>query len=290
MDSRSSSSQEAGDQDRHPSSSAQASSIHDERPSAGSPPSGLRLLSAAAPSAGSGAPDRDPTSAASHSCLACWQAANAPTVRLDRPGLDLVEIRASTQAIRASLQVVEDFMARDSAVDDLREEHSRLQRAHTVSRRHAAEQHLQIESARMTAQAFSQFCQDRHDRLLHRLERANELQTLRDSDVVNMEEKIAHTEVRLREQERQRAGAEASVEQLQNQVRDLESQIAALSSHPDLGSAPPPALLRRLVARDRELHDPTWLTRRSSNGVWLSSNLRRPSQKPPVNSGVRLEL
>ncbi|GMG15688.1 unnamed protein product [Phytophthora fragariaefolia] len=109
-------------------------------------------------------------------------------------GLDLVEIRASIQAIQASLQVEEDSVARGSPVDDLREEHSHLQRAHTVLRRHAAELHLQIESAGSTAQAFSQFCQDRHDRLLHRLERANELLTLRDADVVNMEEKIAHTE------------------------------------------------------------------------------------------------
>ncbi|GMF47749.1 unnamed protein product [Phytophthora fragariaefolia] len=255
MDSRRSSSQEAADQDRHSSSPASASSSRATRSSAGPPSSGLHLLFTAASSSGSGAPDRDPTSTAPHSCLAFWQAANAPTVHLDRIGFDLVEIRASIQAIQASLQVVEVSVARDSAVDELREEHSCLQRAHTSSRCHAAELHLQIRSAGTTAQAFSQFCQDRHDRLLHRLERANELLTLRDADVVNMEERIVHTEDRLREQTRQRVEAEALVEQLRNLVRDLESQIAALSSNPDLGSAPALALSRRLVARDRELHD-----------------------------------
>ncbi|GMF37954.1 unnamed protein product [Phytophthora fragariaefolia] len=172
---------------------------HTTRSSAGSPSSGLLLLSAAAASSGSGAPDCDLASTAPHSCLACWQAANAPTVHLDRPGLDLVEIRASIQAIQASLQVVEDSVARDSAVDDLREDPSALTPFHA----HAAELHLQIESAGTTAQAFSQFCQDRHDRLLHRLERANELLTLRDADAVNMEERIVHTEDRLRELKRQ---------------------------------------------------------------------------------------
>ncbi|GMF49490.1 unnamed protein product [Phytophthora fragariaefolia] len=202
MDSRRNSSEGAAEKDHHPSSPAPASSSHDVQSSAGSSLSGLRLLSAAAVSSGSGTPDHDPASMALCSC-----------------------------------------------------EHSCLQRAHTISRRHEAELHLQIESAGTTAQAFSQFCQDQHDRLQHRLERANELLALRDADVANMEEKIAHTEDRLQEQKRQRVEAEDLVGRLRHQVNDLESQIAALSSHPDLGSAPPPALSRRLVARDRELHD-----------------------------------
>ncbi|GMF44487.1 unnamed protein product [Phytophthora fragariaefolia] len=132
MDSRCNSSEGAADQDHHYSSPAPASSSHDAQSSAGSPLSGLRLLSAAAVSSGSGTPDHDPASMAPRSCLACWQAANAPTVHLDQPGLDLVEIRASIQAIQASLRVVEDSVARDSAVDELREEHSCLQRAHAA--------------------------------------------------------------------------------------------------------------------------------------------------------------
>ncbi|GMF54669.1 unnamed protein product [Phytophthora fragariaefolia] len=178
MDSRRNSSEGAADQDHRSSSPAPASSSHAVRSSAGSPLSGLRLLSAAAVSSDSGTPDHGPASMAPRSCVACWQAANAPTVHLDRPGLDIMEIRASIQAIQASVRVVEDSVARDSTVDELREGHSCLQRAHTISRRHVAELHLQIESGGTTAQAFSQFCQDRHDRLQHRLERANELLAL----------------------------------------------------------------------------------------------------------------
>ncbi|GMF57175.1 unnamed protein product [Phytophthora fragariaefolia] len=151
MDSRRNSSEGAADQDHYPSSPAPASSSHDVQSSAGSPLSGLRLLSAAAVSSGSGTPDHDSASMALGSCVVCGQAANTPTVHLDRPGLYLVEIRASIQAIQASLRVVEDSVARDSAVDELREEHSCLQRAHTISHRHAAELHLQIESAGTTA-------------------------------------------------------------------------------------------------------------------------------------------
>ncbi|GMF56469.1 unnamed protein product [Phytophthora fragariaefolia] len=253
MDSRRNSSEGAADQDHR--SSSPASSSHAARSSAGSSLSGLRLLSATAVSSASGTPDHDPASMVPRYCVACWQAANAPTVHLDRPGLDLVEIRASIQAIQASLRVVEDSVVRDSTVDELREEHPCLQSDHTISRRHAAELHLQIESAWTTAQAFSQFCQGRHDRLQHRLVRVNELLALRDADVVKMEERIAHTEDRLQGEKRQRVEAEDLVGQLRHRVHDLESQIAALSSHPDLGSAPPPVLSRRLVARDHELHD-----------------------------------
>ncbi|GMG14523.1 unnamed protein product [Phytophthora fragariaefolia] len=213
MDSRRNTSEGAVNQDRRSSSPAPASSSPAARSSAGSPSSGLRLLSAAAASSDSGTPDHVPASMAPRSCVAYWQAANAP------------------------------------------KEHSCLQRAHTILRRHAAELHLQIESAGTTAQAFSQFCQDRHDRLQHRLKRANELLALRDADVVNMEERIAHTEDRLQEQKRQRVEVEDLAEQLRHRVHDLESQIAALSSHPALGSAPPPALSHRLMARDRELYD-----------------------------------
>ncbi|GMF48429.1 unnamed protein product [Phytophthora fragariaefolia] len=201
------------------------------------------------------AQDHGPDSTALHSCVACWQTANAPTVHLDRPGPDLIEIRASIQAIQASLRVVEDSVARDSTIDELREEHSCLQRANTMLRRHATELHQQIESTGAAAQAFCQFCPDRHDRLQRRLERANELLALRDADVTNLEENLAHTEDRLQEQKRQRVEAEDLIEQLRHQVHHLERQIAALSSHPDLGSAPPLALSRRLVARDRELHE-----------------------------------
>ncbi|GMF19265.1 unnamed protein product [Phytophthora fragariaefolia] len=222
MDSRRNSSEGTADQDHHPSSPAPASSGPDAQSSAGSPLSGLRLLSAAASSSGSGTQDHDPASM---------------TIFLPLFG------------------AAEDYVARKSAVDELREEHSCLQRAHTISRRHAAELHLQIESAGATAQAFSQFCQARHDRLQHRLVRANELLALQDVDVVNLEEKLAHTEVRLQEQKRQRVEAEDLIEQLRHQVHDLESQLAVLSSHPDLGSAPPPSLSRRLVARDSELHE-----------------------------------
>ncbi|GMG17646.1 unnamed protein product [Phytophthora fragariaefolia] len=185
MDPRRNSSEGTADQDHHPSSPAPASSGYDAQSSA---LSDLRLISAAANSSVSGTQDHDPASMALRSCVACWQDANAPTVHLDRPGSDLVENRASIQAIQASLRAVEDSVARDSAVDELREEHSCLQHAHTISRRHAAELHLQIESAGATAQAFSRFCQDRHDRLQHRLERANELLALRDADVANLEE------------------------------------------------------------------------------------------------------
>ncbi|GMF47096.1 unnamed protein product [Phytophthora fragariaefolia] len=97
MDSHRSFSQEAADRDHHSSSPAPASAAHDVRSSAGLPSLCLRLLSAAAASSESGAPDRDPASAASHFCLACWQAANAPTVRRDRPGLDSVEIRVQSR-------------------------------------------------------------------------------------------------------------------------------------------------------------------------------------------------
>ncbi|GMF33656.1 unnamed protein product [Phytophthora fragariaefolia] len=255
MDTRRNSPEGTADQDHPPSSPAPASSSPDVPSSSRSPLSGLRLLSAAASSSDSGAQDHGPASTALHSCVACWEAANAPTVHLDRPGPDLIEIRASIQAIQASLRVVEDSVARDSTIDELREEHSCLQRAHTISRRYATELYLQIESAGATAQAFSQFCQDRHDRLQRRLERANELLALRDADVTNLEERLAHTEDRLQGQKRQRAEAEDLIEQLRHQVHDLQSQIAALSSHPDLGSAPPPALSRRLEARDRELHE-----------------------------------
>ncbi|GMF51363.1 unnamed protein product [Phytophthora fragariaefolia] len=167
MDSRRNSSEGTADQDHPPSSPAPASSGPDVQSSARSPLSGLRLLSAAASSSGSGTQDHGPASTALHSC----------------------------------------------------------------------------------------FCQDRHDRLQHRLERANELLALRDADVTNLEEKLAHTEDRLEEQKRQRVETEDLIEQLRHQGHNLESQIAALSSHPDLGSAPPPALSRRLVARDRELHE-----------------------------------
>ncbi|GMF33448.1 unnamed protein product [Phytophthora fragariaefolia] len=213
MDSRRNSSEETADQDHPPSSPAPAPSGPDVQSSARSPLSGLRLLSAAASSPDSGTHDHGPASTALHSCVACWQAANAPTVHWDRPGPGLIEIRASIQAIQASLRAVEDSVARDSAIDELREEHSCLQRAHTISRRHAAELHLQIESAGATAQAFSQFCQDRHDRLQHPLERANELLALRDADVTNLKEKLAHTEDRLQEQKRQGVEAEDLIEQ-----------------------------------------------------------------------------
>ncbi|GMF28262.1 unnamed protein product [Phytophthora fragariaefolia] len=194
MDSRRNSSEGTAHQDHPPSSPAPASSGPDAQFSAGSPLSGLRLLSATASSSGSGTQDHDPASTALHSCVARWQAVNVPTVHLDRPGPALGEIRASIQAIQASLRAVEDSVARDSAVHERHEEHSCLQRAHTISRRHAAELHLQIESAGATAQACSQFYQDRHDKLQHRLERANELLALRDADVTNLEEKLAHTE------------------------------------------------------------------------------------------------
>ncbi|GMF14957.1 unnamed protein product [Phytophthora fragariaefolia] len=204
MDTRRNSPKGTADQDYPPSSPAPDSSSPEVQSSSRSPLSGLRLLSAAASSSDSGAQDHGPASTALHSCVACWQAANAPTVHLDRPGPDLIEIRASIQAIQASLRVL----------------------------------HLQIESAGATAQAFSQFCQDRHDRLQRRLERTNELLALRDADVTNLEERLAHTEDRLQEQKRQRAEAEDLIEQLRHQAHDLERQIAALSSHPDLGSAP----------------------------------------------------
>ncbi|ETP24446.1 hypothetical protein F441_02562, partial [Phytophthora nicotianae CJ01A1] len=40
---------------------------------------------------------------------------------------------------------------------------------------------------------------------------------------------------------------------LERQVVDLRSQLTALTGHPDLVSAPPPALARRLQAQDREV-------------------------------------
>ncbi|GMF25371.1 unnamed protein product [Phytophthora fragariaefolia] len=207
MDSRRNSSEGAADQDHDPSSPAPSPSSHDVQSSAGSPLSGLRLLSAAASSSRSGTPDHGPLP---------W---------LYVPACHVGRLRTRQRSIRA-----------------------------TISRRHA-QLHLQIVSAGTTAQACSQFCQDQHDRLQHRLERANELLALRDGDVANLEETIAHTEDRLQELKRQRVEAEDLVERLRHQVHDLESQIAALSSHPDLGSTPPPALSRRLVARDRELHE-----------------------------------
>ncbi|GMF19239.1 unnamed protein product [Phytophthora fragariaefolia] len=90
-DSRRNSSEGTADQDHPPSSPAPASSGPETQSSAGSPRSGLLLLSASASSSGSGTQDHDPASTALHSCVACWQAANAPTVHLDRPGPDLVE-------------------------------------------------------------------------------------------------------------------------------------------------------------------------------------------------------
>ncbi|ETP00209.1 hypothetical protein F441_22371 [Phytophthora nicotianae CJ01A1] len=46
--------------------------------------------------------------------------------------------------------------------------------------------------------------------------------------------------------------SQRQIETLERQVVDLRSQLTALTGHPDLGSAPPPALARRLQAQDRE--------------------------------------
>ncbi|POM68318.1 extracellular protein, partial [Phytophthora palmivora] len=107
---------------------------------------------------------------------------------------------------------------------------------------------------------FAKFCQDRYDALIEALEDSNAELVESKSTVEELEEKLDRVS-KLREayDELQVTSKstilclEDEIDTLKRQVQNLQAQLAALTSHPDLGSPPPTALARLLFNQDQEL-------------------------------------
>ncbi|POM61868.1 hypothetical protein PHPALM_29053 [Phytophthora palmivora] len=108
--------------------------------------------------------------------------------------------------------------------------------------------------------SFAKFCQDRYDALIEVLEDSNAQRVESRSAVEELEEKLDRVS-KLREDysELQTTSKstisclEDEIDTLKRQVQNLQAQLAALTSHPDLGSPPPPALAGLLFSQDQEL-------------------------------------
>ncbi|POM75282.1 Hypothetical protein PHPALM_7633 [Phytophthora palmivora] len=107
---------------------------------------------------------------------------------------------------------------------------------------------------------FAKFCQDRYDALIEALEDSNAELVESRSTVEELEEKLDRVS-KLREDYSELQATSKStilcledeIDTLKRQVQNLQAQLAALTSHPDLGSPPPTALARLLFNQDQEL-------------------------------------
>ncbi|POM70775.1 Hypothetical protein PHPALM_12738 [Phytophthora palmivora] len=133
----------------------------------------------------------------------------------------------------ASLPGVESVINRESVLRQLQDDHEDLQHAH------AGSLHRHLDHLRSQAMTFAKFCQDRYDTLILELENSN-AQLMESRSAV---EELEHTILCV----------EDEIDTLKRQVQNLQAQLAALASRPDLGSAPSPALARLLFSQDQEL-------------------------------------
>ncbi|POM67694.1 Hypothetical protein PHPALM_16255, partial [Phytophthora palmivora] len=107
---------------------------------------------------------------------------------------------------------------------------------------------------------FAKFCQDRYDALIEALEDSNTQLVESRSTVEELEEKLDRVS-KLREDYSELQATSKStilcledeIDTLKRQIQTFQAQLAALASHPDLGSPPPPALARLLFNQDQEL-------------------------------------
>ncbi|ETO83362.1 hypothetical protein F444_02608, partial [Phytophthora nicotianae P1976] len=149
---------------------------------------------------------------------------------------------------------------RESVVEELQEEHHDLQRVHATAIRHTRDLHTRLSQAGSAAQHFIQFCQERHDAIVRELGVTSASLTDERVSVQRLEAELASV-ASIREEHRRLQVSSAVADRrsqrqikiLERQVVDLRSQLTALTGHPDLVSAPPPALARRLQAQDREV-------------------------------------
>ncbi|ETI30479.1 hypothetical protein F443_22397 [Phytophthora nicotianae P1569] len=193
-------------------------------------------------------------------CPECAQILAGSTARVDRPQVDLAAVRRSLTGILTSLRVLQASVDRESVVEELQEEHHDLQRVHATAIRHTRDLHTRLSQAGSAAQPFIQFCQERYDAVVRELGVTSALLTDERVSVHRLEAELASV-ASIREEHRRLQVSSAvaarrsqrQIEILERPVVDLRSQLTALTRHPDLGSAPPPALARRLQAQDREM-------------------------------------
>ncbi|ETN15274.1 hypothetical protein PPTG_22107 [Phytophthora nicotianae INRA-310] len=198
--------------------------------------------------------------------------ARSPSLGLNVPApLDLLALAATAtshpddtgQPEEAPITCPEFIQAsvdRESVVEELQEEHHDLQRVHATAIRHTRDLHTRLSQAGSAAQHFIQFCQERHDAIVRELGVTSALLTDERVSVQRLEAELASV-ASIREEHRRLQVSSAVADRqsqrqikiLERQVVDLRSQLTALTGHPDLVSAPPPALARRLQAQDREV-------------------------------------
>ncbi|POM65275.1 Hypothetical protein PHPALM_19036, partial [Phytophthora palmivora] len=173
--------------------------------------------------------------------------------------IDLMWIYKSFKR-QASLKGVEDIISHESIFRQLQDDHEDLQHAHVDSLRHMGDLHQKLSHLRSQAMPFAKFCQDQYDALIEALEDSNAELAESKSTVEELEEKLDRVS-KLREayDELQATSKstilclEDEIDTLKRQVQNLQAQLAALTSHPDLGSPPPTALTRLLFNQDQEL-------------------------------------
>ncbi|POM61365.1 hypothetical protein PHPALM_29629 [Phytophthora palmivora] len=162
--------------------------------------------------------------------------------------------------VQASLRGVEDIISRESIFLQLQDDHEDLQHAHVDSLRHMGDLHRHLDHLRSQAMPFAKFCQDLYDALIEALEDSNAQLVESRSTVEELEEKLDRVS-KLREDYSELQATSKStiicledeIDTLKRQIQNFQAQLAALTSHPDLGSPPPPALARLLFNQDQEL-------------------------------------
>ncbi|POM58660.1 Hypothetical protein PHPALM_36666 [Phytophthora palmivora] len=184
----------------------------------------------------------------------------APTANVHRSYLDLQVVRDSFQDILSSLRGVETAINQESIFRQLQDDHEDLQHAHTASIHHLGDLHRHLDHLRSQAKPFAKFCQDLYDTLIDELENSNIQLVESRSAVKELEEKLDRVS-KLRDDYSELQATSKStilcledeIDTLKRQVQNLQAQLAALTSHPNLGSPPPPALARLLFNQDQEL-------------------------------------
>ncbi|POM78180.1 Hypothetical protein PHPALM_4322 [Phytophthora palmivora] len=195
------------------------------------------------------------------SCPEWHRLYSAPTAHVHRSRVDLQVVRASLRDVQTSLRGVEDIISRESIFLQLQDDHEDFQHAHVDSLRHMGDLPRHLDHLRSQAMPFAKFCQDRYDALIEALEDSNAqlVESRSTATVQELEEKLDRVS-KLREDYSELQATSKStilcledgIDTLKRQVQNFQAQLAALTSHPDLGSPPPPALARLLFNQDQE--------------------------------------
>ncbi|POM59968.1 hypothetical protein PHPALM_31231 [Phytophthora palmivora] len=213
------------------------------------------LAIAATASSASEALPNHPSS--STSCIECTRLASAPTAHVIRPHADLASIRSAISETLTSLRTIEDTLSCESDFQQLQEEHEALQHTHVNARRHTHDLHRRLDQMMSKMEPFAHFCQDQYNQLTRDLELTNPFLVEKKPAVDELESDLSQ----LREaHDYLQKTSDASILHLQDESNvfrrqndDLRSQLQAVTAHPDVGPAPPPALARRLRAQYHEL-------------------------------------